>query len=330
MQTPFDANTRHAVYVERLKSQYVNEITAILATLGNEVFAYVAASDLESLTRRELQKMLTELTQIIDKGYGPVTETIEAHLRDFGVYEAGWQSDMLRNTGLVENPERATDQMVWTDMYNRPFQGQLLAEWLVGLAAGTRLRMRQTVRQGYHNAQTALDVAREIRGTRRQRGVWDKSLRGADVMLRTSMSHTQEVARAANINRNPGIRRVMHVSVLDSRTTAICRALSGEIFKVGSKREKQFRLPLHWGERSVRVPVTNRNRARLEQRETYQDWLGAQSATVQDDILGKKKGKLFRDGGLTLDRFVTQSGNEMTLDQLKAADAEAWREAFGE
>jgi len=50
----------------------------------------------------------------------------------------------------------------------------------------------------------------------------------------------------------------------------------------------------------------------------YNDWLKGQSAQFQDEVLGPTRGKLFREGGVTLDQFVDRSGNELTIEQLKA------------
>ncbi len=41
---------------------------------------------------------------------------------------------------------------------------------------------------------------------------------------------------------------------------------------------------------------------------TYQDFLSRQPATFQDEVLGKTKGKLFRKGGMSLDKFVDRNG----------------------
>jgi SPP1 gp7 family putative phage head morphogenesis protein len=60
---------------------------------------------------------------------------------------------------------------------------------------------------------------------------------------------------------------------------------------------------------------------------TYQTWLKGQSATFQDEILGKTKGKLFRDGGLQLDKFVNRNGDELTLSQLASKHADAFTAA---
>lgn len=49
---------------------------------------------------------------------------------------------------------------------------------------------------------------------------------------------------------------------------------------------------------------------------TYGQWLGRQSAAIQDDILGPTRGALFRRGGLKIDKFVEINGTELTLAQL--------------
>ena len=60
---------------------------------------------------------------------------------------------------------------------------------------------------------------------------------------------------------------------------------------------------------------------------TYQDWLRRQTAEFQDDVLGKTKGRLFRNGGLTLDKFVDPRGKTVTLDTLRQKEAAAFRAA---
>lgn len=60
---------------------------------------------------------------------------------------------------------------------------------------------------------------------------------------------------------------------------------------------------------------------------TYQEWLTSQSAQFQDDILGPTRGKLFRDGGLTLDKFVNRAGDELNLSELASRQAQAFRAA---
>ena len=63
---------------------------------------------------------------------------------------------------------------------------------------------------------------------------------------------------------------------------------------------------------------------RVDARVTYQDWLKRQSHEFQEEILGKIRARLFRRGGLTLDKFVNRKGDELTLAQLAQRDADAF------
>lgn len=66
---------------------------------------------------------------------------------------------------------------------------------------------------------------------------------------------------------------------------------------------------------------------RVSNRTSYQEWLATQSREFQDDILGRSKGKLFREGGLRLDQFVDRNGTELNLGQLASKHASAFKAA---
>lgn len=61
--------------------------------------------------------------------------------------------------------------------------------------------------------------------------------------------------------------------------------------------------------------------------ETYQSWLTKQSTAFQDDVLGKARAQLFREGGLTLDKFVDVSGGQLTLADLAVKYKNAFKKA---
>lgn len=57
---------------------------------------------------------------------------------------------------------------------------------------------------------------------------------------------------------------------------------------------------------------------------TYGTWLRGQSLQFQNDVLGVTKARLFRRGGLDLDRFVNRRGDELTLSQLATLERQAF------
>ena len=60
---------------------------------------------------------------------------------------------------------------------------------------------------------------------------------------------------------------------------------------------------------------------------SYNEWLKRQTREFQEDTLGVTKAKLFREGGLSLDKFVTANGHELTLADLAKRHADAFRAA---
>ena len=49
---------------------------------------------------------------------------------------------------------------------------------------------------------------------------------------------------------------------------------------------------------------------------TYPKWLKQQSARVQDEALGPTRGRLFRQGKVTIDRFVDDQRQVISVKEL--------------
>lgn len=84
------------------------------------------------------------------------------------------------------------------------------------------------------------------------------------------------------------------------------------------EREVDFRAQAKAQGRSVsavRAEWARQNIGQVPAKTSYDAWLRTQSNSFQNDVLGRGKAELFREG-LTLDRFVDRLGNELNLDQL--------------
>lgn len=163
------------------------------------------------------------------------------------------------------------------------------------------------------------------------------------------------------------VKSVKWVSTLDTRTTPICRARDGKIYPLdsGPRPPAHFRcrsiivaVTKSWEELSGKpLPESDetleeRFRARLRARGfseaqinselmnarasmnglvpadmTYGQWLRTQSASTQDEVLGRTRGRLFRQGGLEIDSFVDDNGRSYTLEELRRREREAFERA---
>lgn len=60
---------------------------------------------------------------------------------------------------------------------------------------------------------------------------------------------------------------------------------------------------------------------------TYRQWLKRQTKEFQNDVLGPTRAKLFREGGLDLDKFVDRQGKELNLKELVRVERQAFIDA---
>ena len=93
--------------------------------------------------------------------------------------------------------------------------------------------------------------------------------------------------------------------------------------------------PAHWGCRSTTIPKIKpeydvganlhgerpaksaKGVEQVSSRVTYGGWLSDQPVEFVDEALGVERSKLFREGGLTIDKFVDPTGRVYSLDQLQ-------------
>ena len=137
------------------------------------------------------------------------------------------------------------------------------------------------------------------------------------------------------------------VSTLDSRTSDICKRLDGEVFLNKDKGYKP-RLPQHPNERSSTAPALDKRytlddddstRAsamagggkQVDGKETYYSLLKKQPRDYVLETLGKTRGKLFLDGGMTIKEFknltTDQKFRPLNLQQMKEKDPQSFADA---
>lgn len=154
-------------------------------------------------------------------------------------------------------------------------------------------------------------------------------------MVRTSVNQVANAASQAVYTQNRDITsKYRYIATLDTRTSAICRALDNQEFVYGEGPTP----PQHFNCRSTTVPLIDYKRLGIAPpkpgkrrssgglvpaNQSYGQWLHNQSAEVKADVLGPEKVRYFnrlaRKYGPTkaIRRFVSEDGTELTLEQLQ-------------
>ncbi len=225
--------------------------------------------------------------------------------------------------------------------------GEVITKAFRGVAVDQAERFSQVVRQGLLTGETTPDIAKRLIGSL-QFGEEAKTVRQlvsaggqatavADnqilTLVRTSINQVANTASQQVYEANQDItKKYRYVATLDTRTSAICRALDGKEFEYG----KGPTPPQHFNCRSTTVPVidsdilpasTTATRASKDGQvpinQSYGEWLSKQPRSVQADALGPNKVAYFnrlankygpKDA---IAKLVRDDGSELTLEQLR-------------
>lgn len=362
-----DALTSHSIGLQRLSNREVRQIIAILNKSDPRIVERLLREDMTAISRARQQKLLKDIRAIVASSYEDATGRLHIDLNALAEYEGDYQTDMLNRVVPVNvNWITPSGDQLFAAATSRPFQGRLLREWYTKLEADAQSRIRTTIQQGIVEQRTTAQMVRDIRGTRAQGfkdGVLQTNRRAAEAVVRTAVNHTATASRERLYTRNKRlIKGSQWLSTLDTRTSAPCRAADNRVAWHDGYTRRDFpkstkfladvpgftnetRPPYHINCRSSTTPVlrsfsdlgipgkdlTDTTRASMNGQvaadQTYSDWLRKQPVSVQDDVLGPSKAKLFRAGEIDLDRFVNNAGDELTLDQLRKQEAAAWDKA---
>lgn len=346
--------SRHQVYLEGHKARVAREFEAFLREMEEDILSQLARVDMETIRAARLARLLDTVRRALDAGFGGYETAWRQAILELGEYEAEFEGRAL---GQVMRADFTipTPAQVYAAAFAKPLSvegvdgGKLLEPFYRDWTAKTYQRVTGAIRLGAAQGKTTQEVVRAIRGSRSAKyrdGIIHAARRDVTMMTRTALQHVAAEARVQVWERNADIVKEMEfVAVLDSRTSALCRGLSGRKFPVGKGPQP----PLHIGCRSVLVPVLDdgldfldgigRQAARGEDGKvtrvdadlTYYEWLKSQSAGFQDSVVGAKRGALLRNGGLTAERFqelqLDKNFRERTLDEMRALEPLAFERA---
>lgn len=341
----YDRSVRHRIALERYSAGEVRRILAFLREVETDALKTVAALTLSAESRAErlrlesLRGFLRELRLIYAEAYQRMTSRLIDDLGELATFEAEFRTasldealdDLIATAGGNAEELRAlagagaqepTASQIVAVINSRPLQtdtrSALLSAWLEDMEAAGIDRIESAIRIGFVEGES-IEQLRE-----RLSGVWRLNERGAEAVIRTAVTHVAAEVAQLSYEENPDlVNEIEWVSVLDSRTTPICRARDGKRYPVNGGP----RPPAHIRCRSTIVPVIADFPP--PERLTYGDWLRRQPQAVQDDILGPARARAFRAGELRIDAFTADDGRVLTLDQLREAFPRARRSLAG-
>lgn len=361
----FDALVRRQIYLSKFSDGLLRDVTRLLDDTEADIRA-VLRERLEDLEGKEFSARTNARLNVLANAIAKIRETAidgtaamwDENLAALAEAEAAFLDEALkRYSPVVLDTLLPSATLLGSIATSQPMQGAVLKDWASRMKETDLRRIMDAIRVGMAQGQTTDDIARVVLGTRALQGadgVTQTTRRDAMSITRTAVHTVANDARDAYIEANADIFKVeRYTATLDARTTKLCMSLDGNVYKVGEGPHP----PLHWQCRSLRVGIIDPNlpgdrpanaaseraleglrgearKAKMRQlvgtvpaRTTYAEFLARQTHAFQDEVLGPARAKLFRDGGLTLDRFINRNGGEYTLDQLRAREPAAFDRA---
>ena len=330
-----DLTIRFQVYLERLKAGQLRSADVAIRAFDKDINKALNSMT-DNASRRQIERMLKDLSKDMFATTDRFTESYMKTLREFSKYALTFNENTMN---LILPPGAKAIGTIsaaaaWSGILSEPIQatGTLLEPFIRSWGASTVRKVESAVRVGFAQGKTVGEIARIIRGTKganfRDGILGGVTKREANAMVRTSLQHVSNSAQQMMYADNSDIiEGYIWISTLDNRTSSTCRSLDLQQFDVGKGPVP----PIHINCRSTTIPkivgvdlLSETTRASAEGQVpadmTYYQWLKGQPADFQDDVLGKTRGKMFREGGLTADEFAAlqldKNFEPLTLEEL--------------
>ncbi len=338
-----DALTRHQVYLQRYAAGEVKQLLPFIDDMLTQVQTRIISSNVTPFQLARLTQLERDLTTIISQSTNSMTTQMLTDFEQFGDYEAGFTQRLLDGMVNTETNGVTIDRVI-SSITNTPMNlvsgnstvNVTIEQAARQFASSTSRSVIHSIQAGLAEGRTTSDIAREI-----SRIVSGRTRSQAEALIRTSANHAGTISRNKLYEENADILSGEEfVATLDSHTTLVCGGNDGKQFDLGDGPMPA----LHFNCRSIRVPIVypefvigdlegvrpavdEGGATTVSAKSTYSGWLRRQPASFQDTALGEQRAKLFRNGGLSIDKFTDDTGITYTLDELRALEPTAFERA---
>ncbi|EPJ0398949.1 hypothetical protein ACTBCG_001074 [Providencia rettgeri] len=348
-------STSVAKRMVKVLNEFDAELTATLITVLDD-----ADIDINSFTVSRLESLLSSVERINSQAIERAFTFLSDEMKAYAFHEVSFYSSLfnalLPDAILRHYPFMGiSEEMLYASAMSRPFQGKLLSEWASGLEKDRMTRISNTVRNGYLNGDSAVQIGRKIRGHAKQNykdGALQMSRANATTLAKTAINHVQATAREHLVDANKDIIDCKQwLSTLDNKTSHDCivrdrlkYTLNGHPIghKVPYKRGPG---KIHWGCRSTETLILkswcdlgidademdDSTRASMDgqvpAKTTYLEWIQRQPEWRQRQVFGEVRFRLMKEGGMAPSEFYTDKGEFILLSELKVLGERAFKEA---
>lgn len=344
----YDLSVRKQIYIEGVKEDYSKEFESSMKELGlilTAILSRVKYKTLDGLTKAELNRLLvsvrvsqtriySDYTQkIIDKLYEFMQADLNVTRRVFvsahndsieGAATTNVTSD-LASIRYIEEQKKGNgflalfglaaitgnDSRLWSTVLNTPIpaNGIYPIAFINGFNIQAQATVENIIRKAYANKQDVAGTVAELTKAYEGTSVLGKLATQSSAVTATIMQHIDAIT-TAGVNSQLFEKYQWH-SVIDGRTTDICRFRNRKIYTYG----KGPLPPAHIRCRSHIAPLVGDSDILPE---GFYGWLVRQPVRIQDDVLSKASGDKLRAGKIKAEDIAKyENPKPLTLQEFK-------------
>lgn len=346
MQSPelFAALTNRSILDQRFASSLNKQTTEALQELAKWLRERINREGATIASRKRYQKLLDDVEAKTAQVYEDITALYYEQFKALSADEAEFITQAIQTSVvadvIVESP---SNRKLWAAVTKNPLaiggnNSFVDFDEMIEKLGDNSRKVASVISGGFSQGLTLQEMTQTIIGTRAQRytdGIIDASRREAESIVRTAVTHIASTSRDEIFRQNDDIIWGYTIlATLDTRTSETCRYFDGKTFKYSDSYNPKP--PFHYRCRSQitaefyndKLNRTGSTRSanfaedtgQVDATKQYYDILKRQPIDVQDEVLGKARGLIFRNAGLTTQEFrdalANRMGEPLTLAEM--------------
>lgn len=328
-----------------------NRMSRMLRSVRNEIMRDLRIGGPGSRTANQISRKTQALAQAegtIKNGFDAIKIQMTNQLVEIAALENEFAGSIINRQANVDliTTEFSQEQLEAAVNFAK-VQTASAQQTLAAQGQAVSARYKKIIASGVIQGKTNQELVKEVGQ------IFDLSNRELRTLVRTSVQTVANDARVKTWTQNSNVvRAIQQVSTLDDRTTLICTAYSGKVWRlpdftpVGHDLAWNGGPPRHYNCRSVTIPIVvpfsdlgldvdepdaGRRAAKVEDPNdpssligtdvpadiTFDDFLNQRSETFQNNLLGPTRADLFRRGKINTTDLVNANGEPLTIKELK-------------
>ncbi len=346
-----DSVSSHTIDILRVAAGMRSAVIARLIDLEGELSSALSrADDLSANKYAKLNALLKQTTAQIIDAYSQIDGFTKDDLKQLATLEGKQAVKIVNGTIGADVVSVALSPKQLEAIVDAPIIfGNSSSQWWEAQAEDLRAKFAAQMQQGLLLGEGIDELARRVRGTKAAGyadGIMDKKKREADALVRSSVISTANEARLRTYAEMSDIvKGIQWVATLDNRTTPICRALDGKIWRLPDfepvGHDKKYPGPTaHFNCRSTHVPVLrsweelsgkklpsigqDELQARLEEKLAARGWSPEKIAQAKANTRASMDGQEAK--ATTFDDWMGSKGPAAVDQLLGPGRAKLWKE----